>query len=52
MSVLALGAGAVSKRVFDGQGRIERCANSKSIYDYIQRIEEMIKRKQQLFDTF
>lgn len=52
VSVLALGAGAVSKRVFDGQGRIERCANSKSIYDYIQRIEEMIKRKQQLFDTF
>lgn len=48
-SIIALGAGAVSKRVYSREGRIERCGNSKSIFDYISRQEEMINRKLLLF---
>ena len=48
-SIIALGAGAISKRVFASEKRIERCGNSKSIYDYIDRIDEMIQRKIKLF---
>lgn len=48
-SICALGAGAISKRVFGAEHRIERAPNCKSIYDYIARIEEMIERKKKLF---
>lgn len=34
-SICALGAGAISKRVFGAEHRIERAPNCKSIYDYI-----------------
>lgn len=47
--ILALGSGAISKRVFPGQGRIERAANVKSIPEYIQRTDEMLRRKEMLF---
>lgn len=47
-SIVALGAGSVSKRV-DEDGRIERCDNVKDIAGYIERIEEMIERKRVLF---
>ena len=47
-SIVALGAGSVSKRV-DAEGRIERCDNVKDIALYISKIEEMIERKRQLF---
>lgn len=52
VSILALGAGGVSKRVFPYGGRIERCGNSKSIYDYNARVEEMIAKKLALFEDF
>ena len=45
-TILALGAGAMSKFVFHEENRIERVDNVKSITDYISRIDEMIKRKQ------
>ena len=48
-SVLALGAGAISKRVYPSGGRIERAANVKDIKSYVERIEEMIARKTSLF---
>ena len=50
-SIVALGAGSVSKRVFSGgrEGRIERCDNVKEVTQYISRIEEMIDRKRKLF---
>ncbi len=48
-NIIALGAGAVSKRVYPDQARIERSGNSKSIFDYMQRIDEMLNRKIQLF---
>ena len=49
MDILALGAGASTKRVFHRENRIERCENVKYVEDYIDRIDEMIERKRQLF---
>lgn len=45
-TILALGAGGMSKFVFQEEGRLERVDNVKSVTDYINRIDEMIKRKQ------
>lgn len=47
-SVLAFGAGAMSKRHFGG-GRVERSPNVKSIHVYRERHVEMAKRKIALF---
>jgi len=47
-TIVALGAGAITKRVFP-DGRIERCDNVKDVNLYISKIEEMIDRKRQLF---
>ncbi len=47
-SILALGAGSISKRVYP-DGRIERCENVKEVAQYIERIDEMIERKRKLF---
>ena len=47
-SIVALGAGTVSKRVFS-DGRIERCDNVKDVAGYIERIDEMIERKRELY---
>ena len=44
-TILALGAGALSKFVFHQENRIERVENVKSIKDYMNRINEMIQRK-------
>ena len=48
ISVIACGAGAISKRLFGG-GKIVRSANVKNIDDYINRFDEMKKRKENLF---
>lgn len=48
--IIALGCGGVSKRVFKEEDRIERAFNFKSIYEYIQRIDEANLRKKQLFE--
>ncbi len=47
-NVLALGAGAISKWIFDRQLRIERAPNVKNIEAYIERVDEMIARKRTL----
>ena len=49
-SVLACGANAISKRVFNLENRIERADNVKFLQDYISRIDEMIQRKKNLFN--
>ena len=49
-SILALGAGSISKGVFPG-GRIERCDDAKEVSVYIDHIEEMIERKRKLYAT-
>jgi oxygen-independent coproporphyrinogen-3 oxidase len=46
-SIVALGAGSITKRVFD-DGRIERCDNVKDVGMYIEKIDEMIGRKRVL----
>jgi oxygen-independent coproporphyrinogen-3 oxidase len=49
-SIVALGAGTVTKRVFGEGGRIERCDNVKDVKLYMDNIEEMIRRKRELFE--
>lgn len=44
-SILAVGAGASTKLVFDHGRRIERVENVKDVTHYISRIDEMIERK-------
>lgn len=49
-SILALGAGAISKRVRpDAQLRIERAPNVSNIEQYTARVQEMIARKRAVF---
>lgn len=47
--VLAFGAGAISKRIFSQENRIERAADTKDLREYIARVDEMIERKRVLF---
>ncbi len=47
--IIALGAGAVSKRMFYEQTRHERFPNPKSIEYYISKIDEIIGRKAAFF---
>lgn len=47
-SIVALGAGSISKKVFPG-GKITRSDNVKNVEQYVDRIEEMKKRKRELF---
>ena len=46
-SILALGAGSISKAVFPG-GRIERSDNCKDVATYLENVDEMIARKERL----
>ena len=41
----ALGAGSITKFVYPDEDRIERVENVKNVEQYIQRVDEMIKRK-------
>ena len=45
VSVLALGAGAITKWLFDRALRIERAPNVRNIDEYIARTDEMVERK-------
>ena len=45
VSVLALGAGAITKWLFDRALRIERAPNVRNIEEYIARVDEMVARK-------
>jgi len=50
VSILACGAGAISKRVFTNHDlRIERAPNVTSVAEYIRRADEMTARKEKLF---
>jgi oxygen-independent coproporphyrinogen-3 oxidase len=51
-SVIAVGAGAISKRVYpDRELRIERAPNVTNVSVYIDRAEEMNQRKEALFQA-
>lgn len=47
--ILAMGAGAIAKRVYPEEGRIGRAPNVYNIEQYIDRVDEMIRRKEELF---
>ncbi len=47
-TIVACGAGTISKRVYP-DGRIERCDNVKDVEQYMDRIQEMIERKKELY---
>ncbi len=47
--VMAVGAGAISKRVDPNRGRIERAPNVSDVSHYIARVDEMLARKKELW---
>ena len=51
-SIMAAGAGASTKFVFQNGERIERAENVKDVTNYISRIDEMIQRKKVGIDTW
>jgi len=48
--VLAFGAGAISKRIFFDESRIERAANIKDLRMYLERMDDVMERKRALFN--
>ena len=44
LCILAAGAGAISKRLFKGENRIERLADVKDVKGYIERADGMRER--------
>lgn len=48
-SILALGAGGISKRYFREENRLERIPNVSNYEIYIDRIDDMIDRKKEAF---
>ena len=47
-SIIANGAGGISKRIFDGD-RLERLANPKGLDVYLQRRDKMLEDKEKFF---
>ncbi len=47
--IIAAGAGASTKLCFHDENRVERVENCKSVDDYINRFDEMLKRKKKYF---
>lgn len=50
-TIIGCGAGTTTKRVFPEESRIERAENVKNVEQYIERIDEMIGRKEKLFEN-
>lgn len=48
-SVLACGSGAISKRIFGKENRIERAANAKDVAWYVGNVQEICRKKERLF---
>lgn len=48
-SIIACGAGAISKRVWTAENRLERCASPKGIDVYMQREDKILKDKEEFF---
>ncbi len=51
-TILAAGAGASTKMVFEHGSRIERTENVKDVKQYLERIDEMIERKRTGIETY
>lgn len=50
-TIIACGAGAVTKVVFLDENRLERHFNVKDIREYLNRVDEMVQKKLDLLDT-
>ncbi len=50
-NILACGTNGISKRIFEDENRIERAANAKDVITYIQRTQDYIDKKIQLFSV-
>lgn len=50
VTVIGIGAGAMSKRVYNLENRIEREPNCKFIEDYIARIDEICEKKKKFYN--
>lgn len=46
---VAVGANAISKKLFDGGERIERCASPKDLKTYIEKVDKIISDREALF---
>ncbi len=51
-SVVAVGANAISKRIFSETDRIERYSSPKDIPSYINKVDEIILKRAELFKDF
>ncbi|MGE4284695.1 MAG: coproporphyrinogen dehydrogenase HemZ, partial [Clostridia bacterium] len=51
-SIIAMGSGGVTKMVDDRTNRIDRIFNVKDVQQYIDRIDEMLERKNRIYDYF
>lgn len=49
-NIMAFGAGATTKRLFDRKGFIKRAFNVSDIRQYIARVDEMVERKRELWN--
>lgn len=50
-SIIALGAGAISKIYYGKENRLERVPNVTNLEQYISRVEEMVQRKRKELDN-
>lgn len=50
LSIIAHGAGAMNKRVFDGEKRIERIPNPKDIATYIEKVDRIHSERKRLWE--
>lgn len=49
VSILALGAGAISKRVYPAEGKIERIANPKNLQTYYEKADKLYQDRYKLW---
>lgn len=49
-TILAFGAGAISKFIYPEEKRLERSPNVKNLEHYLTRVEEMVRRKAAFLD--
>ena len=52
LSVVACGAGAISKQVFSNENRIERYANLRDVKLYLENFEEREQKKANFFKNW
>ena len=50
-STVACGANGISKRVIGSEGRIERVAAPKDVVTYLQKVDDVMEKKEKLFKT-